>query len=64
MADDLGEKKKDDGGTRRDYGLGRIPKIKKEKDTATKDDRREGELQQEGERGGEGQGAQATHLTI
>ena len=51
MADDLGEKKKDDGGTRRDYGLGRIPKIKKGKDTATKDDRREGEKEKDGERG-------------
>ena len=51
MADEvIGEKKKDDGGTRRDYG-GRIPKIKKEKDTDAKDDRRDGEKERDGERG-------------
>ena len=44
MADDVGEKKNDDGGTKRDYG-GRIPK--KEGYSKSKDDRREGE------RGGE-----------
>ena len=48
MADDLGEKKKDDGGTRRDYG-GRIPK--KEGYSKSKDGSREGEKEKDSDRG-------------
>ena len=50
MADDVGEKKNDDGGTRRDYG-GRIPK--KEGYSKSKDDRREGERGGEKEKDGD-----------
>ena len=52
MADVLGEKKKDDGGTRRDYG-GRIPKKEgySKRDSTKDDSRREGEKERDSDRG-------------
>ena len=48
----MGEKKKDDGGTRRDYG-GRIPKKEgySKRDSTKDDSRREGEKERDSDRG-------------